>query len=210
LFLPDLYCFQSSVKHGHQTYGPNSPQGHEGMYTVGNEESVEFFYGREKPGLVLSDELDVGKSDSETAHSYRVAGDRKSLAGKYWYDGESNHVLFKTPAIEDDGVSFANSSEFKVKIDPANHGVRLRRRLDRNVNRQLANVYIDGQKAIERPWYMVDYDKTYRDIRWADSDFEIPAKYTAGKSEITVKVENLGGVERPWNEFYYWVYSYQP
>jgi hypothetical protein len=208
LFLPDVYYFQSSVKHGHQTYGPSSPRGHEGMYVVGNEESVAFFYGRETSDIVLSDEMDVGKRDSETVHSYKISGERKELTGKYWYDGELNNVLFKTPAIKDDGASFAGSSEFKVKIDPANRGVRLRRRLDKNVNRQTANVYIDGQKVTERPWYTVDYDKTYRNIRWADADFEIPAKYTAGKSEIAVKIENLGGAERPWNEFYYWVYSY--
>ena len=53
------------------------------------------------PGVALSDELDVGNRDSEAAHSYRVSGGRKELAGKYWYDGEFNNVLFKTPAIED-------------------------------------------------------------------------------------------------------------
>jgi hypothetical protein len=210
LFLPDLYCFESGVKHGHQTYGPRSPHGHEGMYVVGSEESVAFFYGRETPGVALSDELDVGKSDSEAAHAYRIAGERKNLSGKYWYDGEFNNVLFETPAIEDDGVSLTGSSEFKVKIDPENRGVRLRRRLDKEVNRQKADVYVDGQLVAERPWFTVDYDRTYRGIRWVDSDFEIPAKYTAGKSSIAIKIENAGGPKTPWNEFYYWIFSYRP
>jgi hypothetical protein len=209
LFLPDLYYFQSKVSHGHQTYGPNSPRGHEGMYVVGNEESVAFFYAQETPGIALSDELDVGKHDSEAAHSYRVTGGRKDLSGKYWYDGEFNNVLFKMPAIEDEGVAFRGSSEFTVKIDPANRGVRLRRRLDKEPNRQEAHVYVDGQLVAERPWYTVDYDKTYRNIRWADADFEIPAKYTEGKSSITLKIENAGGTDRPWNEFHYWIYSYK-
>jgi hypothetical protein len=208
LFLPDTYYFQSVVKHGHQTYGPNSPRGHEGMYVAGNEESVAFFYGRETPEVVLTDELDVGKPEAEKTHAYRIVGNRKDLLGKFWYDGELNNVLFKTPAIEDDGVAFAGSSEFKVKIDPDNRGVRLRRRLDKNVNRQKANVYVDGQLVAERPWYTVDHDKTYRDIRWVDSDFEIPAKYTQGKSSITLKIENLNKADKPWNEFYYWIYSY--
>lgn len=209
LFLPDLYYFQSSVKHGHQTYGPHSPVGHEGYYQVGNEESVVFFYGRETPGLVLSDELDVGSHDSERAHSYRVKGGRKDLAGEYWYDGEFNNVLFPTPPVGGDGVALAGSSEFKVRIDPANRGIRLRRRLDKSVNRQKADVYVDGRKVLERPWYTVDHDKTYRNIRWVDSDFEIPAKYTAGKGRITVRIENANGAERPWNEFRYWVFSYK-
>ena len=121
---------------------------------------------------------------------------RKDLTGKYWYDGEFNNVLFKTPPIEDDGVSFTGSSEFTVKIDPANRGVRVRRRLDKDTNRQKANVYVDGRQVMERPWYTVDHDKTYRDIRWVDSDFEIPAKYTDGKSSITLKIENAGGADR--------------
>jgi len=209
LFLPDLYYFQSSVKHGHQTYGPSSPVGHENFYQVGNEESVVFFYGREAPGIVLSDELDVGKPDSERAHSYRIAGSRKDLTGKFWYDGEYNNVLFQTPPVEDDGVSLAGSSEFKVKIDPANRGVRLRRRLDKDVNRQKANVYVDGRRVLERAWYTVDHDKTYRDIRWVDSDFEIPARYTAGKRTIALKIQNANGPGKPWNEFYYWVFCYK-
>lgn len=209
LFLPDVYYFESSVKHGHQTYGPHCPLGHEGMYVPGNEESVDFFYGRPAPDIALSDELDVGKRDAETAHAYRVAGARKDVSGKFWYDGELNNVLFPTPAIEDDGVSFAGSSKFKVKIDPENRGVRVRRRLDKNINQQKANVYVDGKLVTERPWYTVDHYRTFRDIRWVDSDFEIPAKYTAGKSEITLTIENLGGSEREWNEFHYWIFSYK-
>jgi hypothetical protein len=209
LFLPDLYYFQDSVKHGHQAYGPHSPRGHEGMYQVGNEESVAFFYGRPSPGIALTDQLDVGNKDSEAAHAYRVTGDRKEIKGKYWYDGEFNNVLFATPPIEDDGASFAGSSQFTVKIDPANSGVRLRRRLDKAMSRQMAAVYVDGVKVAERPWYNVDCEKTYRDIRWVESDFEIPAKYTKGKNSITVKIENLNGPSRAWNEFFYWVFSYK-
>jgi hypothetical protein len=205
-FLPDLYYFRSSVKHGHQTYGPHTPVGHEGFYRVGSEESVVFFYGRETPGLVLTDELDVGDRDAEASHAYRVTGRRTDLSGRFWYDGEFNNVLFPTPPIEDRGVSFPGSSEFTVKIDPANHGVRLRRRLDKAVNRQAANVYVDRRRVTERPWYTVDHDGTYRDIRWVDSDFDIPAKYTAGKRRITLKIENANGLERPWNEFHYWVF----
>jgi hypothetical protein len=208
-FLPDLYFFQSSVKHGHQTYGPHSPLGHEGMYQVGDEESVSYFYARESPSLVLTDELDVGKSESQSKHEYHLVGQKNELKGKFWYDGEFNNVLFKTPPIEDQGVSFTGYSQFRVKIDPANRGVRLRRRTDKDNNRQRANVYVDGSRVAERPWYTVDYEKTYRDIRWLDTDFEIPAKYTKGKSSIAVKIEYVGGKKQEWDEYHYWVFSYK-
>jgi hypothetical protein len=208
-FLPDLYYFQSATKHGHQTYGPHSPLGHEGMYQVGNEESVAFFYGRESPGLTLTDELDVGKHASESAHAYQVVGTRKDKTGMYWYDGEFNNVLFKTPPIEDDGVSLTGYSQFTVKIDPANRGVRIRRRTDKENNRQRANVYVDDQLVSERPWYSVDYEKTYRDIRWLDTDFEIPSRYTEGKNSIKLKIEYVSGKNQEWDEYYYWIYSYK-
>ena len=208
-FLPDLYVFQSGVQHGHQTYGPHSPLGHEGMYQVGKEESVTFFYGRESPRLTLSDELDVGNRASESAHAYQVVGTRQDKTGKFWYDGEFNNVLFKTPPIEDDGVAFNGYSQFTVKIDPANRGVRIRRRTDKDNNRQRANVYVDGVLVCERPWYTVDYEKTYRDIRWLDADFEIPARYTAGKSVINLKIEYVSGKNLEWDEYYYWIYSYK-
>jgi len=208
-YVPDLYFFASAVKHGHQVYGPHSPLGHEGMYQVGNEESVTFFYAQESPSLTVTDELDVGKHESELRHSYEVVGPRKDKKGRFWYDGEFNNVLFKTPPIEDDGVSFNGYSQFRVKIDPANRGVRIRRRTDKENNRQMANVYVDGNLVAERPWYTVDYGKTYRDIRWLDADFEIPFKYTAGKSSITLKVEYVGGKNQEWDEYYYWIFSYK-
>ena len=208
-FLPDLYVFQSAVQHGHQVYGPHSPLGHEGMYQVGKEESVTFYYAQESPCLTLTDELDVGKRDSESAHTYRVVGTRLDERGKFWYDGEFNNVLFKTPPIEDDGVAFNGYSQFTVKVDPANRGVRIRRRTDKDNNRQRANVYVDGVLVSERPWYTVDYERTYRDIRWLDADFEIPSHYTAGKNAITLKIEYVSGKKPEWDEYYYWIYSYK-
>jgi hypothetical protein len=179
------------------------------MYQVGKEESVTFFYARESPSLTLSDELDVGNRASESTHAYQVVGTRQDKKGKFWYDGEFNNVLFKTPPIEDDGVTFNGYSQFTVKVDPANHGVRIRRRTDKANNRQRANVYVDGVLVSERPWYTVDYEKTYRDIRWLDSDFEIPARYTTGKSTISLKIEYVSGKNPEWDEYYYWIYSYR-
>lgn len=208
--LPDMYCFSSSIKYGHQTYGPHSPLGHEGMYQVGSEESVTFWYGHLCPHLVLTDELDVANVQSEKAHDYHAEGDVQSVKGDWWYDGEFNNVLFKTPAIADDGVSFTNSSTFTVAISPDNQGVLLRRRCDKADNRQKARVFIGGRLVMERPWYSVDYEKTYRGIRWFDSDFNVPAKYTRGKSHITVRIKFISSDTGRWDEYHYWVYSYVP
>ncbi|HTV39738.1 MAG TPA: DUF2961 domain-containing protein [Candidatus Sulfotelmatobacter sp.] len=206
--LGDRYCFSSGVKHGHQTYGPNSPVGEEHRYRVGTEESVTFWYGHTWPQLFQTDEFDVGDAQSEFAHDYRASGDPRHTHGDWWYDGEFNNVLFKTPAIADDGVSFTNSSTFRVSISPDNQGVRLRRRSDKANNRQEARVFIDGQLVTERPWYTVDYEKAFKNIRWFDSDFDVPAKYTKGKSRITVRIEFVSSETGRWDEYHYWVYCY--
>ncbi len=208
--LPDMYCFSSSIQFGHQIYGPHSPKGHEGLYKVGSEESVAFWYGNSQPRLIQTDEMDVGNSHSETAHAYEAQGGVQRTSGDWWYDGEYNNVLFQTPAIKDDGVSFTNSSTFTVAISPDNQGVRLRRRTDKANNRQEAQVYIDGHLVTERPWYSVDYEKTYRGIRWFDSDFEVPASYAKGKSKINVRIEFASSQSGRWDEYHYWVYSYLP
>jgi hypothetical protein len=208
--LADRYCFSSGVKHGHQTYGPHSPLGEEGHYRVGTEESVTFWYGHMRSQFIQTDELDVGNLQSAAAHAYRADGDVRRTHGDWWYDGEFNDVLFQTPATTDDGVSFTNSSVFTVAISPDNNGVRLRRRSDKTNNRQEARVFIDGQLVTERPWYTVDYEKAYRNIRWFDSDFEIPASYTKGKSKITVRIDFVSSETGRWDEYHYWVYSYFP
>ena len=68
---------------------------------------------------------------------------------------------------------------------------------------------IDGQRVIERPWYSVDFERTYRNIRWADTDFEVPARYTRGKNQVTVKIEFASSENGVWDEFHYWIYSRQ-
>jgi len=208
-FVPDLYVFNSAIRHGHQVYGPHSPLGHEGMYQVGSEESVAFLYAKEGEGMRLTDDFDPGSQLSEKNHSYKVFGSREDRKGSWWYDGEFNNVLFKTPAITDDGVSTDKGSQFTLKIDRGNHGVKLRRRTDKANNRQLATVYVDGIKVTERPWYSVDFEHTFRDIRWFDSDFEIPARYMKGKSKIKVRIEPISSKTGRWDEFHYWVFSYR-
>lgn len=151
LFLSDLYIYYSSIRHGHQVYGPNSPRGHENMYEAGNQQSVTYYYGINEPALQMTDEVDVGNPESERNHAYRARG--------------------------------------------------------RN-NRQLARVYVDGQLVAERPWYTVDYERTYRNIRWYDTSFEIPARYTAGKDQLRIRIEHAGSEYGGIDEFRYWIYSY--
>ena len=207
--IPDLYVFQGRLRTGHQVYGTHSPLGHEGMYVPGSEESVAFLYQQKQPGITITDEIDIGSPISEQSHRYKAIGDRTARTGKWWYDGEENNVLRPVPATVDNGNSVSKGSQFTLQIDPKNNGVRLRRRTDKENNRQLSRVYIDGKLVTEHPWYSVDFERTFRDIRWLDSDFEIPASYTRAKKTITVRIELISSENSVWDEYHYWAYCYR-
>ena len=86
-----------------------------------------------------------------------------------------------SPTTTDDGRAFTGASEFTVKIDPANEGVKIRRRVNRNrSNMQRTDVYVDGQLIADAPWYVCDLAAT-PEIAFRDTDYEIPAAYTKGK-----------------------------
>jgi len=96
-----------------------------------------------------------------------------------------------------------------VKIEPNNNGVRLRLRMDQELARHRARVIVDDRLVEERTWYVADRNPH---IRWLDTEFDIPATYTAGKSSVTITVERVArhpdGVESPpWNEFRYEIFS---
>ena len=57
------------------------------------------------------------------------------------------------------------------------------RRLDQNGPRQAADLYVDGQPA--GTWYHADQN-TF--LRWFDSEFDLPANLTRGKSELKVRL----------------------
>jgi len=159
-----------------------------------------FYYGVDEPGMVLTDEFDVGSKSSEGIHSYRTSGSRGYYAVESYYEGDEDDVLVRDTGHETEGWS-----EFIATIHPENAGVRLRRRSDQMTGRQRANVYVDGTLVRERSWYVADRNP-YK--RWLEDEFVIPAAYTAGKREITVRLEYAqDGETRTWNEFYYWVYA---
>lgn len=93
--------------------------------------------------------------------------------------------------------------------DPANEGVKVRRRVNRHMaNVQKANVYIDGRIIPDAPWYVCDLPVP-GEMAFRDSDYEIPAKYAKGKTSITIKLEHVEAQPaNSNNEYYYWVHCY--
>ncbi len=88
------------------------------------------------------------------------------------------------PLLIDDGRGFkGGASEFTVRVDPRNKGVRLTRRLDSYwANAQEAVVFVDGAEAGR--WTQVP---TTLGPRWVDVSLDLPAALTEGRSSISVR-----------------------
>jgi hypothetical protein len=199
----DSYIFNEHIKINYEF-------SREGGRDNGGETDAVVYYYKAAPGghLLLTDQLDVGDPAAEAAHHYSITGQTWAGTRRSGYDGYERD--YEYDACEDDGRGYEGASEFTVTISPANHGVKLRRRLYRSGNgQQRALVYVDGVRVNERPWYVCTLASAPSYQGWYDADFDIPATYTHGKRELRLRVENAGGSKSEINEFYYWVYSYE-
>jgi hypothetical protein len=179
----------------------------------GGTTDVTIFYYKSAagPNLQLSDEIDVGNHFSETAHGYRVTDQTWQGFRTDDYDGYERRRDYGR--YSDDGRAYRGSSRFNVAVDPANQGVRLRKRINRNENGvQTAEVFVDGVK-VGRPWHVVTLARSpgKDDLDgWFDTDFEIPAALTRGKSRLAIEIRFTGSPQKgEINEYYWWIYSYR-
>ncbi len=182
-----------------------------------HSEFLVFYYkSSAQDKLILTDTVNIGDEVSEKQHHYDT--DANSVRLKY--EGHyTRYWLAKSPElIKDCGIIPSSFSQFNVSINKDNAGIKLRRRIYvKEHGFQRSYVYVDGVK-IQRIWQIVTnsgpetYQRSTReecrelDI-WYDSDFEIPKKYTAGKTCVTIKVTPV--LSKETNEFFYWVYSYK-
>jgi hypothetical protein len=172
-------------------------------------ETLCMYYLNPAANLLQTDEVDVGDPQSEKEHDYTVRGQTWRGASKAAYQGE------ETVLTTDNGRKFDGYSEFRVKINPHNDGVRLRRRM-LQTQIQEAKVYVDGAEVTDSRFYSPIHYKPgngFYDTNqlWRDVEFEIPARYTKNKSTVTLKIENAPSAtpqSGSWSEYHYWVYSY--
>ena len=204
LYIAEPYVFDASIRiaYEHSRCGGTRDRGQKTDFTV--------WYYLDRPGrdnLKLTDEFDVGNPASEKAHKYSVRGETWFATTSSSYDRMEFAPSGATTT--DDGRAFTGTSEFTVKIDRANEGVKLRRRVNRNKsNVQRTDVYVDGQRMADAPWYVCDLAVT-PETAFRDTDYEIPAACTKGKDRLTIKLRHVAGQpDNSSNEYYYWVYCY--
>ncbi len=188
-----------------------------------NYSGTAFFYQRDEPALVLTDELDVGHAESEREHQYSVQGQVWEGRRILPYEGSSQWAVWKGSArdrertVRDDGRAWTKWCTFEVTIDPKNTGLKLRRRSSydfgasseqagkktkgRFTSRQQVAVSVDGIEVGD--WYI---SPRHARATWLDTDFEIPREATRHKERATITLTNK--LESAWDEYAYWIYSY--
>ena len=196
----------------------------------GTFRSAVFYYWNPVPGLTLTDELDVGNEQSEKEHAYEITGRRARMqTDEAAYEGNFDAI------IRDSGRWTEGATTFRVRIDPNNDGIRLRKRINQLSYHQAVDVSVDGRPVglwfeqgsqyrlfEEKPGSRDYQPEGYRpnwnhiDKRFRDTEFEIPASFTRGKSSIVLTMTTRGAEsaldqndQGLTNEYHYWVYSYR-
>lgn len=174
----------------------------------GDSDITVFYYKAASPAvLTLTDELNVGNEISERAHSYCISKQTRWETLTSAYDGYEQKVDYDT--LTDDGRAHCGASQFTMKLDPENSGVRLRKRLNRAGNGvQTVKVFIDDKEI--GIWHFVQSSFAPVNQSWVESDYEIPASFTQGKTKVTVRLEYVDsdGNNGEVNEYYYWMFCY--
>ncbi|WP_432826638.1 DUF2961 domain-containing protein [Dactylosporangium sp. CA-092794] len=141
--------------------------------------TLVYYYYKPTLRTVRTDVLDVGAAASETAHGYTTSGTVTAATRTQSFEGDYRDVFYT-----DDGKAVGGYSQFTLAINPANNGVLLRDRFDQTYLVQEAAVSVDG--AAVGTWRAIGGNPSQS--RFKETDFLIPAGYTAGKSSITVRL----------------------
>ena len=195
-------------------------------------EAVTYWYGLPAPSLIKTDEMDIGDLISEQAHNYYSpeASAVVSISSRYekGIDVFPNIIIENIPGFKEimgkeiypeekeEGRSTHGISEFKVKLDPSNKGVLLRRMLDYSLPNQTAIVFVADAGSGQTPenvkwdsagvWYLAgsniclysnpkgELDKRQLKLqisnrRFRDDEFLIPPALTENKPAIWIRVK---------------------
>jgi hypothetical protein len=177
-------------------------------------QTVTYWYGLPAASLEQTDELQVGNTNSESAHAYHSpnASAPYQITSRYEWGVDTLNGKEIYPPQTDQGRKMTGSSEFTLRLDPGNFGVLLRRKLDYRFPNQGAVVFIadaDGRPPVWRKagiWYLAGANTcVYSNPRgelgatehrveissryFRDDEFLVPRTLTEGKPAIRVRIQ---------------------
>ncbi|MFI6273513.1 DUF2961 domain-containing protein [Micromonospora zamorensis] len=139
--------------------------------------STAFLYTQRTVTTRRTDTVVTGDAASRAAHAYTDSSATQTALTASFEGDDDN--------IPQTGQVRATSApvRFRLAIDPANQGVRLRRHGDQSGGYQQAAVSVDGVPA--GVWLQpLGNDRQ----RWLADEFVLPATLTAGRSTVTVQL----------------------
>eukprot|EP00002_Diphylleia_rotans_P029350 TRINITY_DN5971_c0_g1_i8.p1 TRINITY_DN5971_c0_g1~~TRINITY_DN5971_c0_g1_i8.p1 ORF type:complete len:574 (+),score=91.58 TRINITY_DN5971_c0_g1_i8:474-2195(+) len=170
-------------------------------------QSVAFYYSSPRPGIRLSDRLDLSSEKDLLSHDYKFQG-----------DPELQQKINIQQAVYDQSYSPKNCMgysyqggiiRFFITIDPQNTAILLRRTLDYSSQNQKANVFADGQLAAT--WYTPQHaskGSIVQDEIWIDG------RFSKGKSRLNIEIHpffnrpgDQEGQSDRWTEIDYEIFS---
>ena len=178
--------------------------------------TVTYWYGLPAASLIKTDSLQMGDVASEMRHDYvsPQASAPYAITSRYEVGVSKIGTTEVVPTETDHGRTTTGTSEFTLKIDPANLGIMLRRKLDYGFPNQRAEVSIadasSGDSASAwKPagiWYLAgsntwinsnppgeadpaEHHVETSDRRFRDDEFLLPLNLTKSRSAIRVRVK---------------------
>jgi hypothetical protein len=182
-------------------------------------ETVTYWYGLPSPSLIETDRLQIGDATSERSHRY-ISPDAShpyTIESRYEWGVDTVHGKEIYPATKETGRTMHGTSTFRLRLNPKNLGVLLRRKLDYAFPNQRAEVYISDAKGaagtLAGIWYLAGSNSpVYSDPkselgatqhvldtsnrRFRDDEFLIPRALTRRRRAIWVRVK-FTPVNRP-------------
>jgi hypothetical protein len=187
--------------------------------SIEHYETVTYWYGVPSPSLIETDRLQVGDAASETEHEYRApeASAPYTITSRYEWGADTVRGKEIYPATTDTGRTSRGTSAFRLRLQPDNLGVLLRRKLDYAYPNQRAEIWVSDRKDAEGKlagiWYLAgsnspvysdpkgelgatEHGTDISNRRFRDDEFLIPRELTRGRTAIWVRVK-FTPVNRP-------------
>lgn len=157
--------------------------------------SLSFFYLNDTTFIHPTDSLELALQGDLARTNYSLKGD---FFDKVVYSGFPNEDFYK--GFESKVKYYDGIVDFKMKIFKENKGVRLVKFFDDSIANQTVDVYVDDS-----------FVATWRDygsnpfLRYKESAFEIPKKFTKDKDSIKITLNNQKYGTN--SDIKYWVYT---
>ena len=174
-------------------------------------ETVTYWYGLPSSSLIKTDALQIGDAASEQEHRYSSpqASAPYAITSRYEWGVDTFEGKTVYPAETDRGRTTVGTSEFRIRLDPGNLGVLLRRKLDYSFPNQRAEVYVANESKSHWTsagiWYLAgsnvcvysnpkdELGETQHVVetsnrRFRDDDFLISRQLTQGRKAIWVRL----------------------